>query len=708
MADNRPRLIVFLLALVFLAIAGTLIWILAGTSHKDAECNLCSDRNSEGELLPFIVVNELFVGGGIGGLITAADRTRTLEMQSALSGKKFVLLEAQTTLGGNGKAIDLLEPEGYTGYYGKLRADLLKQRTNILSLTNQRRERARRNMTTYATPFTNVVDCGGRRVECTPASTQAFTTWPYYYSSGPHPEDPFSWGDFCTYGSAISNNTCGAFVGLRSETNLSDCRFIGHDVPGMCTVFPDDDPSYDTYVYLLQGNTAPPEDQADCLDCGDCPYTGCTDVLHPITKAACTLGVDCPIDICRANRMTWAELTAVAMSRTGGLTSNYNSTRFLRCDNVGFHDDYDNGYGCDSYGNYQTREWGNTASHSLYDNGTMVELVDLIQQELLDRGVEIALNETATCVSYSKRQGVKFEVRTPKRIFLVKEWLYLNTPPYWLRNSSVMTGPVIKDILSHREAWHPKIAKPVVTIVAQWEPGVPQWWWSSLFEYTTGNWSTRYYGDSTYVSRFEAIDSPLHRCLNALRFAYISSGNLFTEWQDYVQQLMQSGDQEPLKKRILRELRTMFPADAANITEPLLVAGYIAWSPWHWGDRQYDDLSNGAVSNWANAPLGEDVPLCVVAEAYHTYYSGWEEGAWRSSKGCLQRQNSTELQAIYDERDSFLPGDGSFASDFAYVPSAFAPVDQDPTKMLANEIWPPHNYPPFVDGMNYCNPETLV
>jgi len=114
------------------------------------------------------------------------------------------------------------------------------------------------------------------------------------------------------------------------------------------------------------------------------------------------------------------------------------------------------------------------------------------------------------------------------------------------------------------------------------------------------------------------------------------------------------------------------------------------------------------VARWAAAPLGPNVSLVIVAEAYHSYYSGWEEGPWKASKAALQRNDSPELQSIYTERDSFLPGDCSFASDFAYVPSAFAPGDQDSTKMLPNEVWPPHNYPPFVAEMNFCNPETLV
>ncbi len=149
----------------------------------------------------------------------------------------------------------------------------------------------------------------------------------------------------------------------------------------------------------------------------------------------------------------------------------------------------------------------------------------------------------------------------------------------------------------------------------------------------------------------------------------------------------ETGDWSKLTARVLVELRGAFPN--VTIPEPVTVHGAIIEHAWHWAKGTHDDITNHAAMEWAAAPLGE-APVCLVGESQYSYYSGWIEGALRSSRRCLSGRIGGEvgarLQEIYSARDGIVPGDGSWGSDFAHIPPATSEAPK-----FQNERWWPYD-----------------
>jgi hypothetical protein len=231
----------------------------------------------------------------------------------------------------------------------------------------------------------------------------------------------------------------------------------------------------------------------------------------------------------------------------------------------------------------------------------------------------------------------------------------------------------------------------------QWPPGRPAWFWK-LFDQKNGNYSVRQYGDTACFSRIELIDTPYHRCHNGIRAIYTDylCRNMFTTM---IEDAKRTNNYTVLQTRVLEELRIAFPAEEIGtvIDPPIAIWGDVITDAWHWSNPEYDDISNEAHAEWAALPLGTSEPLCLASTSVHNYYSGWIEGALRSSRQCLTRQFlegpirggipvSEALQSIYAARDAILPGDGLTSPAFTDVPELVG------KKHLANEEWWPYDY----------------
>lgn len=91
-------------------------------------------------------------------------------------------------------------------------------------------------------------------------------------------------------------------------------------------------------------------------------------------------------------------------------------------------------------------------------------------------GVRFHLESPVTCVQRSHRRGVQFEVRTPGKLFLVRKFLFLAIPTVTLMDRTAMDGDVLRD-LDLRTEFNRSMAQEVASVVMQWPPGSPAWFW---------------------------------------------------------------------------------------------------------------------------------------------------------------------------------------------------------------------------------------
>lgn len=674
---------------------------------SSSSCDPCAPRSG----LTEVTLDYLSIGGGVAGLQTVVDLSQALRNTGTLVSQMSVgLVEKRSVLGGNFRRVNIKRPVGYDGSYGNLQADLGAQRVNVLTLTNERRLMTEYNITTYCSPFRNIVNARGRREFCRTPREQANSYQPYYDCSyvdenSPldciiDPADAFSYGDFCTYKSTFTDPVTGAFRNVRTGVNVSGCKNYDNTDSGICDNQANNDPGYDAYQWLLQDSVPPAFDaqisSATNLKALDFNFCTGTPKVHPLTGEGCTNGVDCPAQRCGLYPDYKTFVAAELSTDPTRKTLNHDYANFMEADNVGFTGDYNQGFGACSYINYQAREW-NTASHSCYPKGGMTALTDAMAAKATANGVKFYLNEPVKCVKKSKRPGIVYEVTTETKIFLVKKFLFGAVPTPTLEDRTAIGGDVMVALDAKRE-FHRARAQEVTSVMMQWAPGSPAWFWE-LFD-GNGNYSVRQYGDTGCFSRIEIIDTPLHRCMNAIRAIY-SDFKCRQMYKDLIGRAEATGDWSNLTARVLMELRTVFPEQ--TIPEPVLVAGEIVNPAWYWGKPEYDDISNEQHAIWATAPLGVNEPICLTSESVHIYYQGWSEGALRSSRQCLTTRMTgslkTALNAIYAARDNLVPGDGTWNShNFQDIPDATG------VKHFKNEVWWPYDYsnPQLAGNGKYC------
>jgi len=657
-----------------------------------------------------ITVDYLIGGGGPAGLQTAADLSQALRNTGvSVSSMSIALVEARSVFGGNLRRVNLKSPTNYDNSYGPLRADMGAQRINVLTLTNQRRLFNEYGIRTYCSPFRNIVNLRGRREVCRTPLDQATNFAPYYdcsfdtntnqLSCSSDPTDTFAYGDFCTYKSTFTDPVTGAYRNVRTGINVTGCHNYDNTDAGICDNQANNDPSYDAYQWLLQDNVPPAFDAqiSSTLSPHALDYNFCTGIpkVHPLDGSVCTNGVDCPAQRC-LNYADYRTFVAAELSTDPNyeiLNNDY--ANFMQGDNVGFYGDYEQGFGACSYINYQAREW-NTASHSCYPLGGMTSLTDAMAAKARANGVKLYANEPIQCINKSTRPGIAFEVATANKLFLVRKFLFGAIPTPTLENRTAMDGDVLRALDTKRE-FHRARGQEVASVVMQWPPGKPAWFWD-LFD-ANGNYSVRQYGDTGCFSRIELIDTPWHRCHNGIRAIY-SDFKCRQLYRDLISQGNATGDWSELQHRVLMELRTVFPN--LTIPDPILTYAEMIAPAWYWGKPEYDDISNAQHAVWATAPLGSSTPLCLTSESVHIYYQGWTEGALRSSRQCLSTRMTgalkTALDNIYSARDASVPGDGTWNShNFQDIP-AFAG-----SKHFPNEVWWPYDYSHIPPGdSKYC------
>ena len=720
-----------------------------------------------------VTVDYFAAGAGPAGLRVAADLSRALK--SSGQAVSFAVAEARPVVGGNIRAIPVNSPPGYTPStgYGVLRADTGAQRVNMLTLTETRRTMTYYNIVSYCTAFRNIPNTRGRRQICRTPIDQAFNFAPYYNGGFSDPNDAFAYGDFCTYSPNFTDPVYGAFRNVRTGVNITDCLGDGNctivctlpsdtttcivtcasgrhwatpvcDSPtnsstciikcarnstctnydntagaptnaGMCDNYRNNDPSYDAYQYLLQGNVAPAFDAliSGTTSTGAYDFNFCSSSYpapHPLTDEKPQADMsNAPI----SRLAQYVDLRSfyageLALNRSGNGQYNDEYANFMMNDNVGFIGDFNQGFGAASYTNYQSREW-NTASTSCYPRDGMTSVTDAMYEDAQSNGVKFYMNEPIQCVQRSKKQGIAYEVRTASKTFLVRKFLFLAVPTPVLENRTAIDGEVMRS-LDTKPEFHRARAQRVSSVVMQWPPSQKAWFWN-YWDMVTGNYSVRQYGDTGCFSRIELVDTPVHRCRNTIKAVY-SDFKCRAMFEDLINEARQTNNNTKLVTRVLIELRNAFPEFAHEITPPILTYGEIFDAAWHWAKPQYDYITNEQHSVWAANPLSGE-PLALISESVHIYYQGWMEGALRAVRQALSTRMSgvtlTALNALYAARDNLVPGDGTWNSgNFKHMPDGACykvanfneseckfgwcgPADVC-GKTFPNEMWYPYNY----------------
>jgi hypothetical protein len=545
-------------------------------------------------------VDYLIIGGGIAGSVSLFDLARADPSSS------FMLVEREPDLGGNYQDIPVNIPAGYkvNDYSPPLIAGMGGMRVNLLTMLNERRLFAELNATVYFTPYRNRQVTRGKDELC----------------DGPDAHTIFA--DFC------SKRFIPQFTGL-----------------------PPGDFSFNTYCYLTNSKKFP-------CNYGDHPVP-----RHPITGKECNRKLDgsinkspfadpklkCPTEACK-DYPDWKSFLQAYLSPEAQV--------FIDDDNTGFFGDANEAHSACDYLNWVTREW-NTASVVGYPVGGIQNLVKRAVQRGMSAAPKTSVykDDAVICVRRSSTagSGSKYEVLTKSGMVVqVNKFLILAIPAPDIEQ---INGNLIDDIKS-KPLFKKPVGISVVTVAMQWPPGQKAWFYP-LLDLKHGNYTYRAYGDKNCFARLEIVDIPANRYANVVRVVYSDF-----MCKDMWKQLIAESQQEDggnggkvLENRVMFELRSLFPQ--FNIPPPVRTVAKVWKNGWFYGRiNSAGDATD--LSNWATNPLGMNEPLCLVADGFNLYYSGWGEAALISSRNCLTTRfkNSgaigTKLLKNYHHRDSIL------------------------------------------------------
>ena len=314
----------------------------------------------------------------------------------------------------------------------------------------------------------------------------------------------------------------------------------------------------------------------------------------------------------------------------------------------------------------------------------MSSLTDAHYDQSVNNNVKFYLEEPAICIDRSKDTGALYEVRTPTKIFSVKEFLFMSAPHSEILHN--LNGDLI-DELKEKPLTNVAKGSPVTVVLFQWDPETPSWWYDAI-DKEGGSYSYRTYGDLDCFSRYELIDTPYHRQHNAQRVVY-SDARCFDEWKELIEYSDEVGDYSKLTERALRGIRNAYPE--FDIPEPIFVSAKVWDAGWYFM-KPHSTATNEEVEAHAVNPIsGENV--CLVGDSWGLKYAAWSESAFVTSHNCLSQRLSGSalgiaLDSIFAERESIVADYYENDPNFAAYPGEEAEGQAYP--ILDNE-----NYAPF-------------
>lgn len=252
-------------------------------------------------------------------------------------------------------------------------------------------------------------------------------------------------------------------------------------------------------------------------------------------------------------------------------------------------------------------------------------------------GAKVYLNTPARCVTYNPTLKL-FTVLTPRASFVVDE-LVLAIPSQAIIDTQ-LAGGVIDQIRAAPEVSATQ-NHTTLTVNVQW--AAP--WWRGLLD-PQGAYSFRLIDYVEGLNRMELLDTPLHRRANFLRLVYTD----FMFKKDYITSLQNGGSVKVAVDAALRALRRInFPGlGKVNVPEPLSYVVKLEASERHVSTGPGEGFGPQHMMDFALAPLGADIKVALVNEAWNYVYAGWTEGAFQMAIRAAARFDGASTAAMAD------------------------------------------------------------
>jgi hypothetical protein len=346
--------------------------------------------------------------------------------------------------------------------------------------------------------------------------------------------------------------------------------------------------------------------------------------------------------------------------------------QFMAAVNYGFTGDY-LGAGIDACGYlYKAENEFSLANMYCYPFGGMSMFCRKMREKAIKRGTKFHSNDPVVSINYNKKSK-KFTLGTKKGRTFIAEEVALNIPPVAIQGKlyGPMTGNVIEKLKNDRHL-QSIINTTTITITGQWaEP-----WWRSLLD-PNGTYALRRFEDVRGLNRAEIFDTPNFRDIKGLRLVY--TDNFFVPQWSSIKGA--PNGTKALKEALLRNFRSDPYWKNLTIPDPIKLVYHQQSTAWHF-------LNSGSptrdqVVAWAKAPLGKNIKLALMGEAYDVKYNGWSEGALQLVNSALHRYDKKRFTNARIQRYSSCVND----QNADLIPS-----------VLANENFPPYPLTGARDG----------
>jgi len=597
-----------MIKVIFLVILGLVLGSQA-TTQCGSECDKFYDL--------------IIVGGGFAGISTTfyADLAQQLALQTGttltkkLNLSNVLLLETRDALGGIARAIEVPK-KGLNQYWvnqnkklynydGPFLFDLGPQRVPHLTCKLDRVTAIASETLIEQTPYYTYFDSRERKVTCdVPDFNQYSPGNPYGLVRDCAVDFPF-------YGDSSKPWDYDNWIGpAYNLTDLQDWAYKNQNAIGAI------------YDYLLYDGPNPvtcTNGSKTCVECGDCYMDSCKN---------------------------YANLKAALLGQLG-----YGTTEFFIFDFTGFYTDFEANTvnPCQWAVPYNYREFSTDAING-YVVGSTIKYVSNLAKPIKAKGTVL----TGRTVSYVNTAGGgnSVVVRTVDGSEFRGSFVILAVPPSVLASGGIK-GNVVPQLQS-AEGFNSVFCVNVTTVTvvlnyAFWETIVPK---------PSGNitqWVLlRSYGDEGHIPRSEIRYSIYGAAMIAFRASY-------TDYRlKQVLNKMGTAIDEGLFKfgpklwRALRnDLSYIYSVD--NIPEDYIqihIENFV--DGWCYTNSS-TTLTADQIKNYAVAPLGLNIPVCLAHQAWDVEFLGWKEAGLQTGLRCLDRLQPKSAALVHCLEEATFP-----------------------------------------------------
>lgn len=462
-------------------------------------------------------------------------------------------------------------------------------------------------------PYATAQYARGRQVSC-----------PFPEFASYSPSDPYGIAGSCTTSAPViyGNGANWTYTPERGPAfNLEDVQRWAYP----------QDAEFLFNLYLLYGGANPvtcPDayelqdgewvEVKSCVECGECflPTDGlagtCESYAH--LEAALNGAVSSP-------RTKTFELSALFIHNYGMFLADMKKGRHNPCE----------------WGKaYWPREWDTTAIYS-YTVGSMKRFIDNLARPLKKQGT-ILLNSRVVELS-SAGGGKSVRIRTEDGYEYNVDYLIYAAPPEELSSGRIV-GNYVPELLKQLE-FQSVYSVPVTTATLNVKDA---FWLSALpnpdQHPNASQWVLlRGFGDGLGCApRVEVRWLPYGKATLTIRYGYndFQCQDILVKHGDP----LDTGTARKLYEQALDDLSSLFKIPKSEIPEynknkvEIDITNFA--TGWYF---LYENTTATAASvrDWAVAPLGANVPICLAHEAWGYEYLGWAEAGMRGAQACVDR-----------------------------------------------------------------------